>query len=77
MDVPSRFLHRSWSRRRAGIAASIAAFSGRIQGKTPGLGQRHLGAGEPAASAMRRSRDADTGLNLRDGWPARLRIGGR
>jgi hypothetical protein len=40
-------------RRRAGIAGSIAAFSGRIQGKTPGLGQRHLGAGEPAASAMR------------------------
>jgi hypothetical protein len=45
MDVPSRFLHQSWSRRRAGIAGRIAAFSGCIQGKIPGLGQRHLGAG--------------------------------
>src|SRR5277367_4832693 len=38
-------MHRSrFGPRRAGVAGSIAAFSGRIQGETPRLGQRHLGA---------------------------------
>jgi hypothetical protein len=43
-------------RRRAGIAGSIAAFSGCIQGKIPGLGQRHLGAGEPPHRRCSRGR---------------------